>query len=68
MGGGLALGLIASAGLTRLLEMFLYGVRPEDAGVHAAVVVTFLAAGLLAAYVPARRATRVDPMVALRQL
>jgi putative ABC transport system permease protein len=63
---GMALGVIAALGLTRLLASLLYGVRPADAST---VVVVSLALGgvaFLASYVPARRATRVEPIHALR--
>ena len=63
---GLVIGLIGSAALTRFLSTLLFGVAPTDPLTFAAVAGTILATALLAAYLPARRASRVDPMVALR--
>ena len=63
---GVAIGLAASWGLTRLLASSLYGVQPHDIFTLAAVSILLSAVALLASYVPARRAMRVDPMVALR--
>ncbi|HYM23675.1 MAG TPA: ABC transporter permease [Vicinamibacterales bacterium] len=64
--GGTACGLVVSVGLTRLLGRLLYGVSPLDATVFVAVSSLLAAAGFLASLIPARRATRVDPIVALR--
>jgi hypothetical protein len=63
---GLAVGLAAAAGLTRLMAGMLYGVRPADPATLAAVALLLGAIALLACYIPARRATNVDPVVALR--
>ncbi|HEX2190751.1 MAG TPA: ABC transporter permease [Longimicrobiaceae bacterium] len=63
---GLAAGVAASLALTRLLAGQLYGVRPTDPATYLAVAALLAAVVLLAAYLPARRATRVDPVVALR--
>lgn len=63
---GIAAGLTAAWYLSRLLQNWLYGVTPHDPAILAAVTALFLAVGALAAYVPSRRATRVDPVVALR--
>jgi predicted permease len=63
---GVALGLAGAAGVTRLLQSMLFGVTPLDPATFAAVSLTFGLVAALASYVPARRATRVDPMVALR--
>ena len=63
---GIAIGLAASLGLTRFLQSFLFGVKPIDAVTFVAAALLWLAIALLACYIPARRATKVDPMVALR--
>ena len=63
---GLALGLAGAAGATRLLQTMLFGLTPFDPATFAAVSLTFGVVATLACYLPARRATKVDPMVALR--
>jgi predicted permease len=63
---GVALGILASIGLTRLLSSMLYGVRATDVLTYGGVIGLLVAAAALASYIPARRAMRVDPMVALR--
>jgi putative ABC transport system permease protein len=63
---GIALGLAGATAGTRLLEGLLYGVTPLDPTTFAAVALLFGLVATLAAYLPARRATAVDPMVALR--
>jgi hypothetical protein len=63
---GLALGLIASFGLTRLLASLLFNTSPTEPATLAAVGAVLSLAALLACYLPARRATKIDPMVALR--
>ncbi|MDE3136339.1 MAG: ABC transporter permease, partial [Acidobacteriota bacterium] len=67
LGAGIALGALASFGLTRYLANQLWGVKPTDPLTFAAVVALIIIAGLVACFVPARRATRVDPIITLRQ-
>src|SRR5438093_11478066 len=63
---GLIVGLAGAAGVTRVLQTFLFGVTPTDPIVFTIVTLLLMAVGLLAAWLPARRAAKVDPMVALR--
>lgn len=63
---GLLAGLIGAAGVTRVLQTFLFGVTSTDPIVFTIVTLLLLAVGLMAAWLPARRATRIDPWAALR--
>jgi putative ABC transport system permease protein len=66
IGTGLLLGVAVSLGATRVLSSQLFGIAPHDPATLGGVVALVALAGLLACWFPARRATRVDPMVALR--
>lgn len=63
---GLVVGLVGAAAVTRVLQRFLFGVTPTDPVAFTSVTLLLLAVGLMAAWLPARRATRIDPWVALR--
>jgi putative ABC transport system permease protein len=63
---GAAIGLLAAFGLTRFMSSLLFNVRPADAMTYAAVTTMLTIVTVFASYLPARRATRVDPLVALR--
>jgi putative ABC transport system permease protein len=63
---GVVAGIVVSAGVTRVLQTFLFGVTPTEPIVFGAVTMVLFAVGLLAAWLPARRAARVDPWTALR--
>jgi ABC-type antimicrobial peptide transport system permease subunit len=64
---GLTLGLIGAATATQLLRGMLFGITPFDPLTFAAVAILFGLVTTFASYVPARRATRIDPLEALRQ-
>jgi ABC-type antimicrobial peptide transport system permease subunit len=66
VGLGLVIGLAAAFAVTGLVRSLLYGIEPTDLVTLAAGTATLLVAALLAAYLPARRASRVEPMAALR--
>jgi ABC-type antimicrobial peptide transport system permease subunit len=65
-GAGLALGVAGALLLTRYMATLLYGVTPTDPIAFGAVALVLVSAAALASYLPARRATRVDPIIALR--
>jgi predicted permease len=66
-GGGIVAGVIFSASTASLMASLLYGVRPHDPAVFLIVPLLLLAVAVLASYLPARRATKVNPMIALRE-
>jgi putative ABC transport system permease protein len=65
-GIGISTGLLAATALTRYIEGMLYDVKPLDPATYVTVAALFAAVTLIASYLPARRATRIDPMAALR--
>jgi ABC-type antimicrobial peptide transport system permease subunit len=65
-GTGILIGIGVALVVTRVMSAFLFGVGPTDPLTYAAVSGTLGAAALMGTYLPARRATRVDPLVALR--
>jgi ABC-type antimicrobial peptide transport system permease subunit len=65
-GAGVVIGLAAAAGLARLMKSLLFGISTLDPVIYVAMPVVLVAAALLASYLPARRASRIDPSEALR--
>jgi putative ABC transport system permease protein len=66
IGAGLIVGLLATLAITRLMAGLLYGISPTDPITLAAIPIIMAGVALVACFIPAHRATRVDPMVALR--
>ncbi|MGH8272457.1 MAG: FtsX-like permease family protein, partial [Gammaproteobacteria bacterium] len=64
---GIAAGVIAALGLVHLMASLLFGVKPTDLPTFVLVVVVLCLIGLFACYLPARRAMRIDPVIALRE-
>ena len=63
---GVAIGTVAALGVTRLVTSMIYGVTPYDPATFVAVAILLVLVAAIACYIPARRAMRVDPMIALR--
>jgi ABC-type antimicrobial peptide transport system permease subunit len=63
---GIAIGVVGAYALTRLIASLLFGVAPADPFTFGAVSAVFLVVAWLASYLPARRAARVDPIIAMR--
>jgi ABC-type antimicrobial peptide transport system permease subunit len=66
VGCGVLAGLLGSLALTRFLQSMLFDVKPSDPATFAAIAALLAAVTLFACFIPARRATRVDPLIALR--
>ena len=67
IGAGMAIGVAAAVGLTRILANMLFGLTPTDAVAYLLATVTLLGVAAVAAFIPARRASMIDPIVALRE-
>ena len=65
-GMGVGAGIVAALGATRLMQTLLFGVSPNDVGTFAAASGLLMLIGVVASYIPARRASKVDPLIALR--
>ena len=63
---GAAIGIAAAIGVTRFMSTILYGIHADDPLTFAGVAILLMLVALAACYIPARRATRIDPLVALR--
>jgi ABC-type antimicrobial peptide transport system permease subunit len=66
-GVGIAAGVVISASTASMMASLLYGVRPHDPAVFLIVPLLLFAVAVLASYLPARRATKIDPMIVLRE-
>jgi len=66
-GVGVVIGILAALGLTQLLATLLYGITPTDPLTFATAPAILLGVAVIACWIPARRAARTDPMLALRQ-
>jgi ABC-type antimicrobial peptide transport system permease subunit len=64
---GAAIGCAAALGVTRYVASLVFGLQPHDLATYGSAAAVLLGVGLLAAYLPARRAARIDPIVALRE-
>jgi len=65
--GGIVIGLVAAAMVTRVMTSMLVSVTPTDPLTFAAIVLLFILIAIVASWIPARRAARLDPMAALRE-
>jgi ABC-type antimicrobial peptide transport system permease subunit len=67
IGAGIIIGLSAAVGTTRFIASFLYGMKPNDPWIFSAAAATLAVTAVLAGFLPARKASRLDPMDALRE-